>query len=133
VVQAGCFLNQIPTLEVQTVAFLSHPYAAGTNSCLLNQLPTLELQTELFVRKQLCFINQPLRWRYNPTLVVLTTPTSPQNFNYGNFHIHRCLKFIKGSIIFFAKKCGFAKESNFYLKTAISAVNLKLPATSSLY
>jgi len=28
--------NQLPTLEVQTVAFWrSHPYAAGTNSCFL--------------------------------------------------------------------------------------------------
>jgi len=32
--------------------------------------------------------------------------------------------------IFFAKKCGFAKETSFYLKTAISAVNLKLPVTT---
>jgi len=35
--------------------------------------------------------------------------------------------------IFFAKKCGFAKEANLYLKTAISAVNLKLPVTTCLY
>jgi len=33
----------------------------------------------------------------------------------------------------FAKKCGFAKEAIFYLKTAISAVNLKLPVTTCLY
>ena len=32
--------------------------------------------------------------------------------------------------IFFAKKCGFSKETSFYLKTAISAVNLKLPVTT---
>ena len=36
--QAGFCLNQITTLEVQTVAFLSNPYAAGANSCFLNQL-----------------------------------------------------------------------------------------------
>jgi len=34
--------------------------------------------------------------------------------------------------IFFAKKCGFAKEAIFY-QTAISAVNLKLPVTTCLY
>jgi len=37
--------------------------------------------------------------------------------------------------IFFAKKCGFAnqrKEAIFHLKTAISAVNLKLPVTTCL-
>jgi len=30
---------------------------------------------------------------------------------------------LEGSI-FFAKKCGFAKEASFYLKTPISTVNL---------
>jgi len=35
--------------------------------------------------------------------------------------------------IFFAKTCGFAKEAIFYLKTAISAVKLKLPVTTCLY
>jgi len=39
---------------------------------------------------------------------------------------------LEGSI-FFAKKCGFAKEANLYLKAAISAVNLKLPVTTCLY
>jgi len=34
--------------------------------------------------------------------------------------------YLEGSI-FFAKKCSFAKEASFYLKTAISAANLKLP------
>jgi len=34
--------------------------------------------------------------------------------------------------IFFAKKCGFAKEASFYLQTAISAVNLKLLVTTEL-
>jgi len=34
--------------------------------------------------------------------------------------------------IFFAKKCGFAKKANCYLKTALSAVNLKLPVTTEL-
>jgi len=31
------------------------------------------------------------------------------------------------------KKCGFAKEASFYLKTAISSENLKLPVTICLY
>jgi len=31
------------------------------------------------------------------------------------------------------KKCGFAKEASFYPKTAISALNLKLPVTTCLY
>jgi len=54
-------------------------------------------------------------------------------FNYGNFHIHhRYLKLFGGSI-FFAKKCGFAKEASFYPKTAIFAVNLKLPVTTCLH
>jgi len=35
--------------------------------------------------------------------------------------------------IFFVKKCGFAEEASFRPKTAISAVSLKLPATTSLY
>jgi len=39
---------------------------------------------------------------------------------------------LEGSIPF-AKKYGFAKEASFYLKTAISAVNLKLPVTTCLY
>jgi len=39
---------------------------------------------------------------------------------------------LEGSI-FFAKKCSFAKEASFYLKTAISTVNLKLPVTTCLY
>jgi len=39
---------------------------------------------------------------------------------------------LEGSI-FFAKKSGFAKEASFYLKAAISAVNLKLPVTTCLY
>jgi len=39
---------------------------------------------------------------------------------------------LEGSI-FFAKKCGFAEEANLYLKTAISAVNLKLPVTTCIY
>jgi len=43
-------VNQLPTLDVQTVALLlSHPYAGGTYSC---------------------FPNQPLRWWYIPTLEV---------------------------------------------------------------
>jgi len=44
----SCFLNKHPTLEVQTVAFLSHPYTEDTNSCYINQLPTLEVQTVAF-------------------------------------------------------------------------------------
>jgi len=36
------------------------------------------------------------------------------------------------TVYFFPKKCGFAKEASFYLKTAISAVNLKLPVTTEL-
>jgi len=51
------------------------------------------------------------------------------SFNYGNFHIHRCPKLFGRH---FAKKCGFAKEESFYLKTAISAINLKLPVTTCL-
>jgi len=35
--------------------------------------------------------------------------------------------------IFFSEECGFAKEASFYPKTAISAVNLKLPVTTCLY
>jgi len=31
-----------------TVAFLSHPYAADTSTCFLNQLPMLEVQTVAF-------------------------------------------------------------------------------------
>jgi len=34
--------------------------------------------------------------------------------------------------IFFAKKCGFAKEASFYPKTTISAINLKLSELTSL-
>jgi len=37
----SCFVNQLPELEVHTVAFLSHPYGAGT-------LPTLAVQTVAF-------------------------------------------------------------------------------------
>ena len=55
-----------------------------------------------------------------------------KGFNFGNFHIHRCLKLF-GRQYIFAKKCGFAKEASFYLKTAISGVNLKLPVTTCLY
>ena len=43
--------------------------------------------------------------------------------------VSNCLE----SSMLFAKKCGFAKEAIFYLKTAISAVNLKLPVTTCLY
>jgi len=50
-------------------------------------------------------------------------------FNYGNFHIHRCLKLFGRQY----KKCDFAKEAIFYLKTAISSVNLKLLVTTCLY
>jgi len=35
-------------VEVQTVAFWRRPYAKGTNSCFVNQLPTLEVQTVTF-------------------------------------------------------------------------------------
>jgi len=35
--------------------------------------------------------------------------------------------------IFFAKKCGSAKEASFYVKTAIYAVNVKLLITTCLY
>ena len=68
----------IPMLEVQTVAFQRYPYAGGTNSCFLKAslrwrhkqllskgIPTLEVR----------LLNQPLRWRYNPTLVVQTPLT----------------------------------------------------------
>jgi len=34
-------------LEVQTIAFLSHPYK-DTKSCFINELPTLEVQTAVF-------------------------------------------------------------------------------------
>jgi len=56
-------------------------------------------------------------------------------FNYGNFHIHRCLKLFGRQYIFGRqyKKCDFAKEAIFYLKTAISSVNLKLLVTTCLY
>jgi len=38
-------------------------------------------------------------------------------FNYGNFHIHRSLKFFgRQYTLFFATKCGFAKEASFYLR-----------------
>jgi len=53
-------------------------------------------------------------------------------FSYGNFHIHWCLKLF-GRQHIFCQKCGFAKEASFHLKTAISAVNLKLPVTTCLY
>jgi len=36
-------------LEVQTLAISTHPYTGSTNSC---------------------FLNKPLHWRYNPTLMV---------------------------------------------------------------
>jgi len=39
------FLNQLPTLGVQTVALLSHPYIAGINSCFINPFPTLVVLT----------------------------------------------------------------------------------------
>ena len=67
-----------PMLEVQTVAFRSHPYAGSTNSCFLNQLlhwrynlllskatPTLLVQTVSFQINlctrgtNSCFLNQP--------------------------------------------------------------------------
>jgi len=53
-------------------------------------------------------------------------------FFYGNLHVHRCLKLF-GRQYIFCQKCGFAKEASFYFKTAISAVNLKLPVTTCLY
>jgi len=53
-------------------------------------------------------------------------------FNYGNFHIHRCLKLF-GKQHIFAEKCGFTKDASFYPKTAISAVNLKLPVKTCLH
>jgi len=33
----------------------------------------------------------------------------------------------------FCQNCGFAKEASFYPKTAIFAVNLKLPVTTCFY
>jgi len=53
-------------------------------------------------------------------------------FNCGNFHFIGVSNCLEGSIPF-AKKYGFAKEASFYLKTAISGVNLKLPVTTCLY
>jgi len=35
-------------LEVATVAFLINPVTGGTNSCFINQLSTLEIQTVTF-------------------------------------------------------------------------------------
>jgi len=37
------------------------------------------------------------------------------------------------AVYFLPKKCGFAKETSSYPKTAIFAVNLKLPVTTCLY
>jgi len=37
------------------------------------------------------------------------------------------------AVYFLPKKCGFAKEASFYPKTAIFAVNLKLPVTTFLH
>jgi len=54
-----------------------------------------------------------------------------KRFNYGNFYIHRGLNMLGG--IFLPKKNGFAKESNFNPKTAISAMTLKLCVTTCLY
>jgi len=46
----SCFLSQLFTLEVETVAFLSHPDVADTNtdSCFINQIPMLEVQIVAF-------------------------------------------------------------------------------------
>jgi len=53
-------------------------------------------------------------------------------FNYGNFHIHRYLKLL-GRQYTYCQKMWFCQRSKFYSKTAISAVNLKLPSTTCLY
>jgi len=53
-------------------------------------------------------------------------------FNYNNFHIHRCLKLVERQYIFCRKKCDFAKEASFCPKTAISAINLRLPVFNYL-
>jgi len=47
-----------------------------------------------------------------------------KSFNYGNFHIHRCLKLF-GSQYIFCQKTWFCQRSKFYPKTAIFAVNIK--------
>jgi len=47
-------------------------------------------------------------------------------FDYGNFHIHRCLKLFGRQYILLTK-CYFAKGASFHPKTAISSINLKLP------
>jgi len=36
------------------------------------------------------------------------------------------------TVYFLPKKCGSAKEASFYPKTAISAVNVKLPVATEL-
>jgi len=49
----------------------ANPYAAGTNSCFLNQLPTLEVQTVAFEINPNAG-GTSLCWRYKPMLVELT-------------------------------------------------------------
>ena len=50
-----------PTLEVPTVAFKSLPYAGGTKSCFLHQLPTLKVQTVAFY---ITFLAKQISLRY---------------------------------------------------------------------
>jgi len=51
------------------------------------------------------------------------------NYSEGNIFLpKKC-----GFATFFSKNCGLATRSKFYPKTAISAVNLKLPVTACLY
>jgi len=52
-------------------------------------------------------------------------------FNYGNFHIDRCLKLF-GRQYIFCYKMWFYRRS-FHLKTAIFAANLKLLITTCFY
>ena len=65
-------------LEVQTVAFWSHPYAGGAISCFLNQLPTLVVQTVAF------YINS-LRWRYKQLL----STSTPNAGGTNNWFVHQ--------------------------------------------
>ena len=92
----SCFLKPTLRWKYKQLLSTSTPYAGGANKCFLNQpvrwwyITMLELQPYAGGTNRLlsesnpyaggtnsCFLNQPLRWWYNPTLVVLTPPTSP--------------------------------------------------------
>jgi len=85
VAEVLCHLNkslEVIRFLVMTFFFVSPckstPYAGGANSCFLNQLLTLEAQTVVSTSTPYAG-GTSLRWKYNPTLVVLTPPTSPPN------------------------------------------------------